>query len=342
MSARAPLVPALALVLALAPIVGEGPARADTAPSVWEIAKQPELRQVHQIHVAVQRLLAPAQLSSFDSPHHRLLLQERARALLEEAGAEQSPHVILRYDLGAVYGVLNHHEAAARVLRSALAMAPDHPASEDARLTIALAYAKLNKPEEERAAYVDYLERATFGRARVTATLNLAECEMRLGHLEEAIAGYRDAIAMANANPSAGEIGLLAQWGLAVALDRFGDTAGARSAAKWATESDHPRIIENTDTVFFVPEYERSWYLGLREIARAEAATTPDEALQHWRRADAIWGHYVDKASAPGVHDPWIARARAHKERVHARRLAAEKKRGASPPRGGAPAAAVE
>jgi len=314
------------LVIALATVLAMGSfserARADTPPNPWDVARNPQLHGTYDVHVrARERMIQTESLPLGKMERDKRF--EEARAILEEAHAAESADVRLRFDLGAVYESLGRHAQAAVVLEKALSMAPDHPAAEDAWLTLAYAYAHGNQPHKERDAYVKYLARATYGSGRVTATLNLAEAEMRLGHLDDAIVGYREAIQLATLVPSAGDTGVLAVWGLAVALDRSGDTSGAMAEAKWAAEIDHRRVIEDTVNVFFVPEYERLWYFGLREMALGRSAKSPPEAVLHFRQAETMWTGYVDKAEAS---DPWRTRARAHLDFAHKERMAAEKR----------------
>ncbi|HWL89103.1 MAG TPA: tetratricopeptide repeat protein [Polyangiaceae bacterium] len=309
----------IAALIAMAPI---GRVHADTPPNPWEVAKNPQLHGTYEVHVrARERMMETDSLPLGRVDRDKRL--EEARAILEEAHAADSPDVRLRFDLGSVYESLNRHKAAATVLEKALAMAPDHPAAEDAWLTLAYAYAHGNEPRKERDAYIKYLTRSTYGSGRVTATLNLAEAEMRLGHMDEAIAGYREAIQLATQVPTASDTGVLAVWGLAVALDRSGDAPGAMAQAKWATEIDHRRVIEDTINVFFVPAYERLWYFGLREMALARGAKGAPEAVLHFQQAESLWAAYVEKAERA---DPWLPRARAHHDSVHNERVAAEKR----------------
>ncbi|WP_394820654.1 tetratricopeptide repeat protein [Pendulispora albinea] len=314
---------AAVLAVAVASLsAGVQPARADTPPSAWDSVKKPYLRRTYEVHVrARERMIQSESVQPGAMDHEKRL--EEARAILEEANAAESPDVRLRFDLGTVYEALRRHAAAAKVLEKALAMAPDHPAAEDAWLTLAYAYAHGNEPRKERDAYTKYLERSTYGSGRVTATLNLAEAEMRLGHLEDAITGYREAIQLASLVASASDTGVLAVWGLAVALDRSGDTSGAMAQAKWATEIDHRRVIEDRVNVFFVPAYERLWYFGLREMALARSAKSGPEALLHLRQAEELWNGYYEKADPA---DPWRTRAKAHRDFVHNERLDAEKR----------------
>src|SRR5262249_31451497 len=150
-----------------------------------------------------------------------------------------------RFDLGRVYEELKMHERAVSALEGALGMAKDHPAADSAWRTLAYAYAHLDRPDREREAYAHYLELETSPALRATAVLNVAEADMRLGQLDDAVAGYRDAIHLSFAASSSTETGVLAVWGLAVALDRRGDATEAATQAKKAVSMDVRRVIED-------------------------------------------------------------------------------------------------
>lgn len=306
----------LALTLPL-PLATESPARADTPPSRWEIAKDPLVRPRYDLHVKVRELLS---LDGRTPAAMRSQALERARALLEEFGAATSPDLRLRFDLGEVYEQLNHHERAVAVLRPAVDANPEHPAAIEAMVALAYAYAKLDRAKDERDAYRRYIARVVDERSRATALLNLAEAEMHLGNLPDAVAGYRDAIALAQSIPNsmaASESMTLSVWGLAVALDRAGEPQEALEQASLATKLDPgEQIIGHGRNVFFVPEYERQWYLGLAEIVHARAASGPRDALRAWLRAEAHWQLYVSAAEAT---DRYLALARAHLAQAKAR-----------------------
>lgn len=309
------------LTLTLALVVGA--ARADTPPSVWQRAASPQLSRAWDLHVEVQRLV--------DLEHRgggmaggRVAL-ERARSLLEAAGAERSVDVRLRFDLGTIYEQLDHHERAIAVLAPALASAPDHPAATDAWITLAYAYAKLPRHREERAAYVEYLRRVSDDRLKVTALLNLAEASMHLGQLRDSVREYREAIRLGtelSTSSAATESVALAQWGLAVALDRSGDREAATREARLAAALDPGMRILNGPNVFFVPAHERSWYIGLGAYAQGTAARVDSERAALLTLAERSFASYVDSAAED---DRWLATARA-------RLASVRKSRGRLPP----------
>ncbi|MBX3208994.1 MAG: tetratricopeptide repeat protein [Labilithrix sp.] len=314
---------AAALVLACA-----SSARADTPPSMWERARDPEAAEAFDLHQAVQRRLIRTAIAAVD-------FGERGRvlAMLERAGAERSKSALLRFDLGHVYVLLEDHTRAAQVLDAAVKAFPDHPAVDQAWLRLALACGHLGDHACERRAYVEVLRRETEELMRATPTLNLAETEMHLGDLKEAIAGYREALRIAGRVP-ARETAPLATWGLAVALDRSGDGLAAEKEARFALEMQHsmglPRLLRSTD-VFFVPDYEIHWYEGLGAAARARAATSPREATAFWGQAERSFGAYV--RGAESKHDRWLAIAKARLAEAQAERARAEKRAPSEKPR---------
>jgi tetratricopeptide (TPR) repeat protein len=341
MSRRARAVLAAALGVALA-----GPALADTPPSAWDLAKDPAARDRWEVHCRAAQLLFRAQQTGSTFGPMRDRLAEQARALLEGADAEHSPDVRLRFDLGTVYEALGRHQRAIDVLQPAVDAAPDEPAASEALMSLAYAYAKSDQPKGEREAYKRYLSRATTDGARATAILNLAEAEMRMGNLPDAIAGYREAIDVSTrVNGSGGSITvILGYWGLAVALDRSGDPASATKETNTAIRLDPgQRLIGDSTSgqVFFEPRHERNWYTALGAQEEARTTTDPRAALRLWRAAVDRWSGYVDGAERTDPQDRWLPLARAHLVAAK-KQLAAAAKRVAAMPRPPVPTVIID
>ncbi len=296
------------VVLLLALCLDSTRARADTPPSVWDRAVDPLAGERYRLHVRVSELMEQAGRPSY--PLHALLL-ERARSELEQAGAAASPDPLLRFDLGAVYFSLNRYADALEVLEPALAMAPKSTSSADAWLELAFAAAHLDRSELELKGYDEYMALGVGTRDDLTVLSNRAEAEMRLGNLDDAIEGYREVIDRAEhrfgVEPA---IGVLARWGLAVALDRNNDAAEADHEAFEAEQRDADEdFIGDHDSVFFVPEYERDWYYAVGRTQHAKHETDPERQLACWSAVVDTWTDYVSRAVKG---DRWVALARAH------------------------------
>lgn len=322
----------IALVVGVALVAGHASvARGDTPPGLWDSAKRPGARDDYALHVQAQRVLA-------SEGREREVLRkygqlDHLRALLEDADAEHSPDVRLRFDLGEVYEALELHEAAARVLAPAVAAHEAHPAALSAMSTLSVAYAKLNRRREEHDVYHRYLRHQTDPLERLGALGNLAESDMSLLDLKAAIAGYEEVIARASelaTGPGVHQTLALAEWGLAVALDRTGDTRRARAEAKKALALDPEMAILNAPNVFFVPAYERLWYIALGAAAAAAEEESAREALGFLRVAEACFTKYV---AAAGTDDPWVGLAKIRLASAEKARAAAEKRVPAAPKR---------
>jgi tetratricopeptide (TPR) repeat protein len=341
---------AFAVVLGLAfDAAAAGAARAETPPSAWDVAKDPAARDRWDLHMRVERLLHPPPNEGalrFDDE----LRLEAACAMLEEANAARSPDVRLRFDLGIVYS-----ELAARQRRNDLelkvidVLAPaleGTPDPDDGSATAALealvyAYAKLNRPVEELATWRRYIPRLVDDRVRASAMMNMGEAQMRLGNVDDALGTFREVLRLCGElpnTPSVGSTYVLALWDLAVALDRSGDPRGALETAAKASRIDlggrtGAYLIAKDPDVFFVPDWERLWYLALGAAATAREAPDARDAAALWASAERALGEYVERAAAAGGHDPWLAIGQVRLARPRAARALAEKRAAKLPPR---------
>jgi hypothetical protein len=151
---------------------------------------------------------------------------------------------------------------------------------------------------------------------------------------------------------------VLTLWDLAVALDRSGDPGGALETAAKASAT---MVITSNQTqqlrgrtiiapparggdpsVFFVPEWQREWYLALGSSAAARGVRDARDAQALWADAEGHWDVYIAGSSAAGANDPWLAVARVRRDQVHAQRVAAEKRAAKLPRRPATRAAWIE
>ena len=351
----------------LAFALGAADAVADTAPSTWDLARDPALRARWGLHTRVERILDLPELYlrsavSDPSPERAAALRmlqehwlEKARAVLEDADAAHSGDARLVFDLGLVYERLatverrnDLHRKVVEVLQPALERFPDDPASLPALSALVYALAKLNRPREELAAWQRFVPQLLDDRSRIVPLMNMGEAQMRLGLLDDALATFRQVLTLCEALPNGSNVNstyALTLWDLAVALDRRADAAEAlRTATRakaWAwfevvgagparaavtVKVTGWDIIHDQDSVFFVPDWEREWYLALGETAAAVAATDPRDESRFWGAAEHHWEVYLAHSAAAGELDRWAPIARARLGRARAARLDAEKR----------------
>jgi tetratricopeptide (TPR) repeat protein len=149
---------------------------------------------------------------------------------------------------------------------------------------------------------------------------NLAETYMMVGRLADAIESYQRALEY-RADFTYG-------YGLAVALDRDGQTALAREVMLSYAATDRMRDLHR-GSVFFVPDGEIEYYLALGH----EALEDFDQAAEHYRR-------FI----ASGAHPRYQARAAENLRRVEqamarGNQRATPQRRASRPGRAGQPGA---
>lgn len=299
---------------ALAVLVAPSLALAETPPGTWEAVKDPAQRARYELHLEVMTDLTKRDALE-GTPFSALVPNTAVHDALDKllaAGAETSPDVRLRFDLGRVYEMLGNYAAGARVLSAALALAPDHPMVEDALWQLAICYAH-GDAELEIATYDRYLELATHPGPRAIAFSNRAEAEMRLGRLREAI----DDATYATTIGADSEITTLALMDLAVALDRSGDQHGAIAAADRALADPQAiaKVMSDGPGVFFVPDYDKHWYRALVYTAMADGHRSARELRRFFvrsesdarARASLEWQAYLRTAE---IDDRWLPIAR--------------------------------
>jgi tetratricopeptide (TPR) repeat protein len=317
--------------------------------------------------VAVEELLHPpmpeTDMSSLDDAKADERGLEEARVALEEADAAHSPDVRLAFDLGVVYERLATlqaddalQEKVVAVLVPALDASPENPAATEALFALACAFAHLDRPREELTAWRRYIPKLSDDERRLTPMMNMGEAEMRVGQIYAALSTFREALEISQSLPNSAALSesyALILWDIAIALDRQGDPLDAlRTAAKarafsWSINVPaglSPGTLKQTGwdaiqdyvDVFFVPDWEREWYLALGEAAEASAASDPRVAATGWAAAERHWGTYFSRATEPrrdsdsknGQDDMprrWSAIAKSRRDHAHRARLAAEK-----------------
>ena len=283
-------------------VSSSGHAYAQTA-DLWTSARSPELAEQLAACGRAEILILQADLVGLSSAPARGLLR-LALAELRGARAQFSRDVRPRILLGRVLQMLEEDRAALELLEAAIEQDPGHSTVVEAHFAAAISCARLGKPEREAAHYEALLLRETSTHNRATALTNQAEAFMLMGDVDRAVDGYRAALELV---PDAA----LSHWGLAVALDRSGDPQGAIEEARLALTTDPDSRQLMSPNVFFLPAYDRYWYLALGAMSRAYRADNSELRVQWWNWSVQMWTQYVEAAASS---DRWLALARAHRE----------------------------
>lgn len=300
--------------------LAQSSARPRASSAFWRLVRHPELRRVAMLQEQGRTLLRDAAVAD--------LAQTRTAMLDEAIRSLRAAHRIAPRDASVAFDLaeaLSLHEGGDEAAR-------------DAESLGLLAQVRLFDPTYETASVafregvvltrrlrfadaVEAYERAlrfalddTSGLVTITES-NLAETLMSLGRLDESVAHYERAIELSEGR------NVLGLWGLAVAQDRAGRTRAALASAQRALTSD-PRDPDRQmqalydPGVFFVPEYDKLYYVALGFEARAEMADTDDARVRDLQRALASWRTYLSMGGSDG---PWATAARTHLGALEAR-----------------------
>jgi tetratricopeptide (TPR) repeat protein len=291
------------------------PAFADPAPSCWERALDEHARSDAQLHRDVSVQLERAARAR--GPRADEVARTRAEAELKRTQTRLEARLdgsttssMLAFDLAAVYHELREHVQCASLLERELAKQPDAAWSERGWYMLSLSYAMQNLSGAERRTHARAMSHIVDAQTRQSMLSNWAEAELRDGDLVDAIARFRAAIDIAQRLQPGGASAVLARYGLAVALDRSGDESGALREATLAVAADTDlATLLNDPSVFFVPEYERFWYLSIALQAKARVSGAADDRTMFLRNAISALNRWVDDAGAAHPSYP-LAQAR--------------------------------
>jgi hypothetical protein len=92
-------------------------------------------------------------------------------------------------------------------------------------------------------------------------------------------------------------------------------------------------LVEHDPQVFFIPEWERDWYIALSDASLARLADDARDATRLWAEAERHWDIYVERSSAAGGSDPWLAIGRLRRESARVARVAAQRRAAKLPAR---------
>lgn len=182
---------------------------------------------------------------------------------------------------------------------AALAALPERDSDRRSMMyfSLGVAHTRLEQHALARDAYLRIVSDAS-APSRATALCNLAEVHMYLNEVDDSISRYHECARLLPTNATA-------WWGLAVAHDRAGHDADARTSADHAVSMDPDlRDIEG-EGVFYVPDFERYYYLAVAREAQGRRGGAIDTTMA----ALVLWQRYLAEG---GPRAPWAARVRTH------------------------------
>ncbi len=312
-------------IVSLAAIVCLGHASdVQAKPSVWAAARRPNAAARETLLETAEKTLTDATLTKErlelygglpfgDSTEEAARIE--ARELLEKAGGATSPNMLVRLHYANVMRNiasdqkprnLKNIEEAARIAATVLTSRPAPAMAVSAWNELALSYALLGQREKEVHAYGETLKLEPLGSRRAMLLANRAESFMGLGRIDEAIRGYREALASLLYDELRG-YGVTTLWGLAVALDRNGDLEDGLQHIRLARTYDQFDERINDGSWFYSPAYDEYWYKALGAWVKARDNKNSIDRTFEYGHALEAWEAYI--RSAP-ENDPYVALAR--------------------------------
>lgn len=279
-------------------------------PNLWDVARDPSSARADAVLRRAERARVSIE-SEYSGRELQQKLNQRSALLIEMAAGEKFDDVRLLFLYGECLVHAGDYAQAKgrRVLRRVLEQAPQGPLAARAWQSVATASSLLGDYPAEWGAYAHALQLEPGPEARAVIYLKRGASNMALGRLDQAIADYETAAY----ETQVAETRALAQWGLAVALDRQLDFPRARV---WAQEAGRGRfgpagsqLAIDLEEVTFSPEFERHYYRGLLLVAQAYELQGQEAYIAALQTAKLVWINYLHEAPRSG---PWVARAKQH------------------------------
>lgn len=299
------------------------PALARAEVSFWDQLEHPELAHAERLLALAERSRVPAEdafedagvFGSATSEELERQLNARAAALVTIADGHELGDVRLLYFLGdaLVKAGKGYLAEGRKRLQQALELEPRSPLAADAWFLLGVAEGKLRNHAAEREAFSRALEYEWEPELRANIISNRAESTMASGRLALAIQDYRQALALSRSAFTQS----LALWGMAVATERDGDLPRALELARRASglrfgPPHRPIVAIDLPSVYFTPDYEKSYYRALAAMAEAEVEADPQQALRLLQTAAHLWSSYLEGAERDG--ERWVDNARMRHE----------------------------
>ena len=283
------------------------------APSGWERARDPSANQRAELLARADHKREPMD-ATFDSPAIRAQLHRAAATWLDMAEVESMGDIDLLYLFGECLASAGaaYQARAKQVIERALEQAPEHPAAEQAWQSLGRVAASLGDYALQYAALEQVFDREWRQRVRVDALLDQGLGSMASHRLERAI----ERLQGARFDATETRQWALAQWALAVAMDR--SLLGPQAAALARTASLAAFGSSGQADVLTLPETQLQqpaevfYYRALALMGKGRVAPE-SERLTVYQEAKFLWLRYLD---ASATHTTWHRRVQQHLQAI--------------------------
>lgn len=285
----------------------------DAEPTIWQRVKSPQEAKAAALYRWADAERVPRE-ELLRGPRSEKLHMDQASLRIQLNGGEALGHASLNYLLAycLANGTGELFAQAAPALEAALQAAPGHPLAADAWYDLGNVLELAGELAAASDAYGAALRLEWDNEARAALYRARAQLSMTRGRLVDAEADYRAALEHAR-DP---KLRALANWGLAVALDRNYDFP---AAAPLALQAYHSRfnagrrsVLDLEDGVLWPPA-EEHYYRGLALLAEAREKQGGEGYVSTLLASQLMWMRYLDDVPPDG---PWVARARQHLQQV--------------------------
>jgi tetratricopeptide (TPR) repeat protein len=307
----------LAGAAAMAALVLGSAEDVEAEPTFWDALRDPETVHAYQVWLGAERALDAVEAEYWTREIHKRTHEDCAEKIQLWGGAEtREPRLMFLFGQCLVSSERGYEERGLLVLRSALEIEPDSQFAPKAWAFIGIAAKRVGDRLGELEAYTRALEIEWDPLDRGVLFLRRGQASMIAGNLPQAIADFRVS-SRDSTHPAAAA---LAEWALAVALDRSYDLPAAlpHAATAAAVRTGPAGTMTALDLEWFdlEPRYEVHYYRALAHLAHAEKTTDEADLVGSLEAAQALFLGYT-KAAAP--RDPWVPRAKEHIERLQGR-----------------------
>ncbi len=304
----------------------------DTQSEFWREVRRPGYRRSRTLLRHGLRHLEDAIAQPSDFRRAAILESAITRLHLAHTRAPDDPEVLFYLAYAVAQWEEPVHEGPPRrrnreavgLFEQLRALDADYRAAQVA-FELGILFTRMGDLDRAVAEYHRGLEASFTEAETATARSNLGEVSMLNGDLAGAIVSYERAVAIAREGGPAQAMSLvLALWGLAVALDRYGDDALALERAREAYSTGGGSLgVLRSDGVFFEPSYEIHYYEALGTLAALELADGVEARLRLLREALRGFQRYLGEGGREGA---FAAAAERHVSELRAR-LDAEERR---------------